>query len=101
MKAGAKDDPKFILSVEVSSIYSQGGKVRRIHSLLFAPSIEVAEKFNEKMIKRGANLTSDGRPIVGLTPPQLLEMLMGIDDRSFLIPCHVEVARWSDNGGGR
>lgn len=87
----SKDElnPKFILSVEVSSIYTQDGKVRRIHCLLFVPNIETAEKFNEKLIKRGANLTSDGRPIVGIKPPDLLEMLMEIDERSFLIPCHV------------
>ncbi len=82
-------DPKFVLSVEVSSIYSQGGKTRRIHCLLFAPDIPAAEKFGQALTKKGANLNSDGRPIVGLTPPQLLEMLLGIDDRSFLIPCHV------------
>ncbi len=82
------NDPKFILSVEVSSIYSQGGKVRRIHSLLFAPSIEVAEKMNAELVKRGCNIHSDGRPIVGLTPRNLLEMIMEIDERSFLIPCH-------------
>ncbi len=81
-------DPKFILSVEVSSIYSQNGKAHRIHCLLFVPSIEAAEKFNSALQKRGANLHSDGRPIVGIKPPELLEMLMGIDDRSFLIPCH-------------
>lgn len=81
-------DPKFILSVEVSSIYSQGGKTRRIHSLLFAPNIETAEKFNKELAKRGVNLSSDGRPIVGIKPPEMLEMLMEIDDRSFLIPCH-------------
>ncbi len=81
-------DPKFILSVEVSSIYSQGGKARRIHCLLFAPSIEVAEKMNAALVKRGANLSSDGRPIVGIKPPEILEMLMEIDARSFLIPCH-------------
>ena len=50
LKSGTKDDPKFILSVEVSSIYSQGGKTRRIHNLLFAPSIEVAEKFNKELV---------------------------------------------------
>ncbi len=82
-------DPKFILSVEVSSIYSQAGKAHRIHCLLFVPNIETAEKFNSALQKRGANLRSDGRPIVGIKPPDLLEMLMEIDDRSFLIPCHV------------
>lgn len=89
LKTGKPDDPKFMLSVEVSSIYSQGGKVRRIHCLLFAPNIETAEKFNQEMVKKGANLSSDGRPIVGLKPPQLLELIMGINDKSFLIPCHV------------
>ena len=81
-------DSRFILSVEISSIYSQGGKVRRIHSLLFAPSIEIAEKMNAELVKRGCNIHSDGRPIVGLTPRNLLEILMGIDKRCFLIPCH-------------
>jgi uncharacterized protein (TIGR00375 family) len=83
-----KLDPKYLLSVEVSSIYGQDGKTRRIHSLLFVPSIEAAEKFNQQLIKRGANLNSDGRPIVGIKPPELLEMLMEIDERSFMIPCH-------------
>mgnify|MGYP001602779926 CR=1 FL=1 len=83
-----ENDLKFILSVEISSIYSQGGKARRIHSLLFAPSIEVAEKMNAELVKRGCNIHSDGRPIVGLTPRNLLEILMGIDERCFLIPCH-------------
>ncbi len=83
-----KLDPKFILSVEVSSIYSQGGKARRIHSLLFVPSIEVAGKFNSALQKKGANLSSDGRPIVGLSPQNLLEIIMEIDERSFMIPCH-------------
>lgn len=82
-------NPKFILSVEVSSIYSQGGKARRIHSLLFAPSIEVAEKINQELVKKGCNLRSDGRPIVGLTPQNLIEIIMEIDERCFLIPCHV------------
>jgi uncharacterized protein (TIGR00375 family) len=84
-----ENDPKFILSVEISSIYSQGGKVRRIHCLLFAPNIETAEKMNKELVKRGCNISSDGRPIVGLTPPNILEILMGIDKRAFLIPCHV------------
>ena len=88
---GVKDvaDPKFVLSVEVSSIYKKGDKVRRIHSLLFVPSVEVAEKVNKELGKRGVNLSSDGRPIMGLTPPNIMEIMMGIDERSFLIPCHV------------
>ncbi|HBB76926.1 MAG: hypothetical protein A2186_03470 [Candidatus Levybacteria bacterium RIFOXYA1_FULL_41_10] len=82
-------ETRFILSVEVSSIYSQGGKVRRIHSLLFAPSIEAAEKINQELVKRGCNIHSDGRPIVGLTPQNLVEIILSVDKDCFLIPCHV------------
>ncbi len=88
-KSNLKNIVRFLLSVEVSSIYSQDKKVRRVHSLLFAPSIEVAEKINKELFKRGANLTSDGRPIVGLTPKNLLEIILSVDKKCFLIPCHV------------
>src|SRR3990167_4244822 len=58
---------QFLLSCEISSIYSQGGKGRRIHNLFFFPSLASVEKFNGELIKRRANLRSDGRPIVGIT----------------------------------
>lgn len=79
----------FLLSTEISSIYKQGDKLRRIHNLIFVPSLEVAEKVNIELVKRGCNLNADGRPIVGLTSKALLELILGIDDRSFLIPCHI------------
>ena len=46
----------FVLSAEISSIYKDGGKVRRIHNVLLAPSIEVAEQVNAALEKRGVNL---------------------------------------------
>ncbi len=87
-----KDDKnfktRFILSVEISSIYSQGGKVRRIHNLVFSPNIETAEKIGNALIKRGCNLTSDGRPIIGLSSIQLMELIYSIDKNVLLVPCH-------------
>ncbi|MBI2420939.1 MAG: DNA helicase UvrD [Candidatus Levybacteria bacterium] len=79
----------FMLSVEVSSIYSQGGKVRRIHCLIFSPSFETCEKINNELLRRGANLTSDGRPIVGIPAKNLLELVLSVDKEAFIIPCHV------------
>jgi uncharacterized protein (TIGR00375 family) len=78
----------FLLSVEISSIYSQGGRGHRIHNLVFSPSFETAEKINKELVKRGANLSSDGRPIVGLSSIQLLELILSIDKEAMLIPCH-------------
>ena len=46
----------FILSGEISSIYSQGGKVRRVHNIVLARSFEVAEQINEALTKRMVNM---------------------------------------------
>jgi len=80
---------KFLLSAEISCIYSQNGKGRRVHNLVFVPSFEAAEKINRKLIVRGCNLTSDGRPIIGLSSKHLLELILSIDERSLLIPAHI------------
>lgn len=82
-------DTRFMLSVEIANIFSQGGKGRRIHNLVLVPSFETAEKINKAMLQRGYNLSSDGRPIIGLPSKGLLELILEIDERSMLIPCHV------------
>jgi len=79
---------RFILSVEISSIYSQGGAVRRIHNLVFSPSIVTSEKIAAELIKRGCNLSSDGRPIIGLSSIQLMELIYSVDKNVLLVPCH-------------
>lgn len=79
---------RYLLSVEISSIYSQGGKTRRVHNLVFVPSIESAEKINGELLKRGANLSSDGRPIIGLSSKNLLELVLSLDKDALFIPAH-------------
>lgn len=79
---------RFLLSVEVSSIYSQGGKVRRIHNLIFSPKLETCEKINASLVKRGCNLNADGRPIIGLSSESLAELVFSIDESAMIIPCH-------------
>lgn len=80
---------RFMLGTEMSSIYKQGDKLRRVHNLIFVPSLEIAEKFNRAVVARGGNLNSDGRPIIGMSSRDLLELLLGIDERAFLIPAHI------------
>lgn len=82
-------EPLFLLSTEIASIYSQGGRVRRIHNLVFAPNFEAAEKINKALVAKGCNLMSDGRPIIGLSSRNLLELILSIDDKTMFIPCHV------------
>jgi len=78
----------FILGTEISSIYSQGGKLRRIHSLIYFPNFVDVEKFNLELSKK-ANLVADGRPITGLSAKQLLEMALGVNEKALFIPAHV------------
>ena len=79
----------FLLSTEIASIYKQDGKVRRVHNLIFVPSLEVADKVNRELVARGCNIMADGRPIVGISSRNLLEMILTIDERCMLIPCHI------------
>jgi len=79
----------FLLSTEISSIYSQGDRVRRIHNLFFFPSLASVEKFNKALLTRGANLRSDGRPIVGITSRDLAEIALLCDEKALVIPAHV------------
>ncbi len=88
-KLEMRNDVRFLLATEIASIYTQGGKLRRIHNLVFSPNIETSAKISKELIRRGCNLHSDGRPIIGLSSKALLELIMSIDKRAILIPCHV------------
>lgn len=80
--------PLFLLSTEISSIYSQNGKTRKIHTLIFAPSLAVVKKISQELTNHGANLFSDGRPIVGLTAKTVAKIALSVDPRCLIIPAH-------------
>ncbi len=77
----------FMLTAEISSIYSFKGKVRRIHNIIMAPTIEVAEKINTVLKKQG-NLSSDGRPILGTPAKDLLKMVLDVSKDCLFVPAH-------------
>lgn len=81
-------EPLFLLATEVSCIYSQGGKLRRVHVLIWVPTIASAEKIIEAMNRRGCKLGSDGRPIIGMTLIQISELVLSIEPKALLIPAH-------------
>lgn len=79
---------RFILSGEISTIYKKRDQVRKVHHVVFAPSFDVVEKIQARLEKIG-NIRSDGRPILGLDSKLLLETLLEIDPKAYLIPAHV------------
>ena len=81
------NDVYFILTSEISSIYSKKGKTYRIHNLVFSPSFKTTDKINE-ILSRCGNLASDGRPILGLDASELARIIFDIDENCMFIPAH-------------
>ncbi|MFH1281860.1 MAG: endonuclease Q family protein [Candidatus Omnitrophota bacterium] len=79
----------FMLTAEISSIYSKNGKGYRIHNLIFAPSFAVVDKINSALSARGANLASDGRPIIGIAAAELARIVFDIDENCMVVPGHI------------
>lgn len=78
----------FILSAEISSIYSKNGRGYRIHNIVLAPSFKVADKINATLSRYG-NLASDGRPILGLDAKEIARIVFDVDPNCMIIPGHI------------
>ncbi|MFO7816123.1 MAG: UvrD-helicase domain-containing protein [Thermodesulfobacteriota bacterium] len=83
-----KSRVRFLLGTEISSIYKKNGKVRKIHNLVYMPSMDRVREFNRKLGQVG-NLEADGRPILGLDAHDLLEMVLETDPLAYLVPAHI------------
>ena len=89
-----KADVRFILSAEISCIYSKNKKTRKIHSVVLVPDFASAERLNLALSKIG-NLKSDGRPILGLDAKQLLRITLDAAPDALLIPAHAWTPHFS------
>ena len=88
LRPQAYRETEFMLITEVSQIYKKGDKTRRVHNLVWSPSLETCRKVNEELTRFGFNLKSDGRPILGIDSEELYKLLREIDDRIIVIPAH-------------
>lgn len=79
---------EFMLVQEVSQIYKKGDRTRRVHNLIFSPSIETCEKVIVEFGRRGFNLKADGRPILGIDSEDLYKLLKDVDEKIIVIPAH-------------
>jgi len=79
---------RFLLEVEISTIYKKGDRTRKIHHLIYAPDFAAADRISERLARIG-NIASDGRPILGLDSRDLLEITLESDPGSYLVPAHI------------
>ena len=83
----SKSETRFILTAEISCIYSKAGRVRKIHIVVFAPCFEIVEKINVQLGWIG-NLKADGRPILGLDAKELAKIVLNSSQDCFIVPAH-------------
>lgn len=79
---------KFILSTEVALIYKDNNKARRVHIMITAPNIKAAKELN-KQLDENFNIRSDGRPILGMSCPDLVRLCLNIDPKFLIYPAHI------------
>jgi uncharacterized protein (TIGR00375 family) len=78
----------YIVTAEVSTIFTFKGGTKKIHHIILTPTLEIASQINDTL-KRHGNLGVDGRPFLDMTAPQLVEEVMEISDENAVIPAHV------------
>ena len=83
-----KAQQRFLLTAEIATIFKRDGRCYKIHSLIFAPSLEVALKISQKLATIG-NIAYDGRPILSLDVQDLLKIVLDISPDCMLIPAHI------------
>ncbi len=87
-RAVANRTVRFMLQVEISTIYKKAGETRKVHHLLFVPDFDSADRLVNRLSQIG-NLSADGRPILGLDSEDLLEITLEAGDDCHLIPAHI------------
>jgi DNA helicase II / ATP-dependent DNA helicase PcrA len=79
---------RFMLSVEISTIYKKGEKTRKVHHLIYAPDFATVDTISDRLARVG-NIASDGRPILGLDSRDLLEITLTSSPDAYFIPAHI------------
>ena len=79
---------RFLLEVEISTIYKKGERTRKVHHLVYAPDLETAGRSRDRLGRIG-NIASDGRPILGLDSRHLLEIVLESGPDAYLVPAHI------------
>lgn len=83
-----RGEVRFLLAGEISSIYKKGGQTRKVHNVIFAPSLPAVAAIQARLERIG-NIRSDGRPILGLPSRDLLEIILEVAPDCHLIPAHI------------
>jgi len=77
----------FMITTEVSTIFTYENGVKKVHHVILTPSIETAIQINDRLTNYG-NLTVDGRPTLNMDAPHLVEEIMETSSDNMVFPAH-------------
>ena len=78
----------FVLGTEVSCVYQQAQRRRRVHLLLLAPDLATVARLNRALATHG-NLALDGRPTLALSGRDFTALVLGTSPDCIVVPAHV------------
>jgi uncharacterized protein (TIGR00375 family) len=78
---------RFMLTTEVCTIFDFKNETKKVHHVILTPSIEVAVQINDAL-KRYGDLSADGRPMLNMTAPHLVEEVMQTSSENLIFPAH-------------
>jgi DNA helicase II / ATP-dependent DNA helicase PcrA len=88
LPASCRTPVRFMLEVEISTIYKKGERTRKVHHLIYAPDFDTVDRISARLARIG-NIASDGRPILGLDSRDLLEIVLEAAPHAYLVPAHI------------
>jgi uncharacterized protein (TIGR00375 family) len=77
----------FMVTNEVSTIFTFEGKAKKVHHVILTPNLETAAQINDRLVRYG-DLAIDGRPMLSMTAPQLVEEVMQVSSENMVFPAH-------------
>ena len=78
---------RFMITTEVSTIFTVKDEIKKIHHVILTPSLENAAQINDRLLRYG-NLASDGRPTLSLNAAHLVEEIMEASSENMVFPAH-------------
>jgi len=87
IERNAESSVYFMITTEVSTMFTFDNEVKKIHHVILTPSIETAVQINERLSKYG-NLSVDGRPTLNMAAPHLVEEVMEVSSENMVFPAH-------------
>ncbi len=86
--AGNAGSPvRFMLTTEVCTIFNFENESKKIHHVILTPTVETAVQINDALARYG-DLSADGRPMLNMTAPHLVEEVMAASSENMVFPAH-------------